>query len=247
MRGESLSKSDSSTEATHKPPRRDDAIQQRESQEEPDSTNQQRPDDGRPSPDDRQFGDSVRAFEAGAETAASGLVELFKWVLYGALVLAAGYFSWRFRAEVAKAVRDFVRELRDLLSGLFGRRRRGALPAPEELVITVLPPPFASFVDPFATGVAGRYSLSELVRYSFEAFEAWSREHDCQRPPDRTPHELARSVARRHAYIKAEATHLAELYARAAYARGELPETTREQLQSLWRKMRQASIPSPPI
>jgi hypothetical protein len=115
----------------------------------------------------------------------------------------------------------------------------------EALHIEIPPAPFSSFADPFATGIAGRYSLAELVRYSFEAFEAWSREHDCPRLPDRTPHELVRDVMRRHAFIKSESAQLAELYARAAYARGELPDTTREQLQSLWHKMRQGSTRQP--
>lgn len=202
-------------------------------------------DDSEQSSGDSEIGNAVRMLETGAETAASGLIEMLKWVLYAAIILAAAYFLWRFRAEVAAGFRDFLQGLRDFLSGLWGGRSRRDLPAAEALHIEIPPAPFSSFADPFATGIASRYSLAELVRYSFEAFEAWSREHDCPRLPDRTLHELVRDVTRRHGFIKSEANQLAELYARAAYARGELPDTTRQQLQSLWQKMRQGSARQP--
>lgn len=77
----------------------------------------------------------------------------------------------------------------------------------------------------------------ELVRYSFSAFEAWSSEHGCPHEPDQTPHELVREVVRLNAHIGADARNLAELYARAAFARGQLPASTSAQLEALWRQM----------
>jgi hypothetical protein len=80
-------------------------------------------------------------------------------------------------------------------------------------------------------------SPEELVRYSFSAFEAWSAEHGCPREPDQTPHELVRDVSRLNAPIAADARNLAELYSRAAFAKGQLPASTPEQLEALWRQM----------
>jgi hypothetical protein len=54
---------------------------------------------------------------------------------------------------------------------------------------------------------------------------------------------LARDVARLNASISADARNLADLYSRAAYARGELPDAARDQLRSLWRAMRQPDVP----
>lgn len=237
---EGKSKSDSSADAAQKEPGKELSPSTQAAK----APSEKPPDDSEQPSSDSQIGNAVRMLETGAETAASGLIEMLKWVLYAAVILTACYFLWRFRAEVVAGIRVFLQGLRDFVSGLWGGRIQRDVPA-EALHIEIPPAPFSSFADPFATGIAGRYSLAELVRYSFEAFEAWSREHDCPRLPDRTPHELVRDVMRRHAFIKSESAQLAELYARAAYARGELPDTTREQLQSLWHKMRQGSTRQP--
>jgi hypothetical protein len=166
---------------------------------------------------------------------------LLRWAFYAAFLLAVAYFVWRYRAEVLAALQDFLSSMRDFWDGLWGRRKAHALAADEPQQIRVPPAPFSTFADPFASGVAGRYSINELIRYSFEAFEAWSREHGCPRQPDQTPHELARDVGQLNAYIAADARRLAELYARAAYAEGEVPDTALGQLQQLWQAMRQSS------
>ncbi len=162
------------------------------------------------------------------------LAVLFKWAFYVAFALAVGYFVWRYWEDVLRAIRDFW-------AGLWGRTTAGNASADDPVAVKVPPAAFSTYADPFATGVAARYPLEELVRYSFEAFEAWSREHGCKRQPEQTPHELARDVARLNAPMAVDARNLAELYSRAAFARGELPDTTRQQLQHAWQTMRQTS------
>jgi len=187
---------------------------------------------------------AAQALQSAAE-AAGWATELLKWAIYALLGLAAAYSLWRFRAEVLSSIAEFMAGLRNWLARLFGGGRRPALATADAAEIVVPPQPFSSFADPFASGIAPRYSLAELTRYSFEAFEAWSREHNCPRQPDRTPHELVQTVSKRHKFIAAEAKQLAELYARAAYARGDLPATAREELASLWIKMRQSAAAEP--
>lgn len=173
------------------------------------------------------------------ELAAGGLAELFKWVFYGVFALAVVYLLWRSRAEVLAAFRAFLSALSEFFSGLLGGKKvRKNAAAKIDAQPEFPPAPFATYADPFAAGIAGRYSSAELVRYSFEAFEAWAREHGCTRQPDQTPHELARDVIKLNAFIAADARNLAELYARAAYAQGELPQTSSEQLRQLWQRMR---------
>ena len=172
------------------------------------------------------------------DSVAGGLAELLKWIFYGAFALAVAYLLWRSRAEVLSAIREFLAGLRAFFSGLLGRKPRHKTAADAESPLEFPPAAFSTFADPFATGIAGRYSTEELVRYSFEAFEAWAREHGCARQPDQTPHELARDVSKLNAFIAADARNIAELYGRAAYSQGELPQTSTEQLRQLWQRMR---------
>jgi hypothetical protein len=169
------------------------------------------------------------------------LAAVIKWVFYAAFALAVVYFVWRYRAEVLAAFRGFLAGVRDFWSGLFGGRRSRGGGDEAQVEIKVPPAPFSTYADPFATGVAARYPLEELVRYSFEAFEAWAREHGCHREPEQTPHELARDVAKLNAYIRGDARNVADLYSRVAYAEGELPDAARDQLRQLWQVMRQSA------
>lgn len=171
------------------------------------------------------------------ETAISPLLTIFKWVFYALFVLAVLYALWRYWPDVLAAFRNFLLELRNWWDALLGRKRDHGVDDDETPKIKVRPSPFSSYTDPFASGLAGRHSVEELVRYSFEAFEAWSREHGCPHQPEQTAHELARDVARLNSFIAADGRNLAELYARAAYAKGALPENSKELLRQLWGKM----------
>ena len=161
-----------------------------------------------------------------------------KYLFYALVVCAVGYFLWRSRAEVLAALVEILSAFASLFGGLWGSKRRVPAAADDPRVVLELPPtPFSSYADPFASGAAAGATNEELVRYSFEAFEAWSREHGCPRNLDQTPHELARDVIKQNPQIAAEARSIAELYSRAAFARGELPADSREHLRQLWRRM----------
>ena len=209
-------------------------------QDEPDGELAERSDEA---PEAEQDADSSSGFQvpSAAEAPLGLLAQLFRWALYAAIVLAVLYFVWRYRAEVLAALRDFLSGWRDFWDGLFGRRRPRSRAEEQPVMISVPAAPFSTFADPFATGVARRYPIDELVRYTFEAFEAWAREHGCQREPEQTAHELARDVSKLNAPMAADAKNMAELYARVAYAEGELPDGALQQLEHAWRAMRQRS------
>ena len=65
-----------------------------------------------------------------------------------------------------------------------GRRERGAPEPP--------PRPFASYGNPFDTGLDHQLTPDDLVVYSFEALEAWAYEHELARSPHETPMEFVR-------------------------------------------------------
>ena len=219
-------------------------------QNEPDSKSQQKDKKS----DLKRFTDSkshpaaeeMKAVGQAAATLSSILFTVIQWAVYAVVALAALYACWRFRAEILAASRSFLQELRDLWNRFFGVKRPRSASARDAQQLEIPPAPFSSYADPFATGIVGRYSMTEIVRYTFEAFEAWSREHGCPRQPDQTPHELARDVSKLNAFISVDARNLAELYSRAAYARGELSPAAGDQLRELWRKMRQSMVTSIP-
>lgn len=161
-----------------------------------------------------------------------------KWLYNLIFIAIVGYLIWRNRERVLEALRNFWQAIRDFWANLFGGRR--AEPAGEEAVaVPVAPPrPFADFPDPFATGDAQRWSPRDLVAYTFQALEAWGREHGCQRGHEQTPHEFAGRLSVCEAALGREAGNLADLYCCAAYSTGGLPRDRVSRLQELWRVMR---------
>jgi hypothetical protein len=146
--------------------------------------------------------------------------------------------------------RQLVEEMRGILLGLrrfwkrlFGGKPRpiGSVAAQPAAVAVPRTKAFADYSDPFATGVAEQLSPDELIRYSFEALEAWAREHGCARSPDLTPHEFAHQVGEREAGLARGARTLASLYCRVAYAPGTLPPADWGPLCEFWRQLADAA------
>jgi hypothetical protein len=161
-----------------------------------------------------------------------------KWLYNLIFIAIVGYLLWRNRERVMEALRNFWAAIREFWESLFGGRR--AEPAGEEAAVASAAPPrpFADFPDPFATGDAQRWPPRELVAYSFQALEAWGREHGCQRGHEQTPHEFAGRLIDCEASVGREAGNLADLYCCAAYSSGGLPRDRLGRLQELWQMMR---------
>jgi len=86
--------------------------------------------------------------------------------------------------------------------------------------------------------MADRCSADELVRFSFEALEAWAREHGWARGPDQTPHEFAHEIGTRVDSLSQDVRRLADLYCRVAYAPDTLPPRSVAPLKQLWQELR---------
>jgi hypothetical protein len=170
---------------------------------------------------------------------ASWLLSVFKWLFYAALAVLGGWWFWSHRHEVLAALRDFGQWLADFWHNLFGGRARAADAAAEEAGPKAPPlPRFADFTDPFAAGVVGRYPPEELVRYTFEALEAWARDQGYPRQPEQTPHEFTRLLASHVASLADDTLRLAELYCQVAYAPGTMPAASVTRLSHLWATLR---------
>jgi hypothetical protein len=179
----------------------------------------------------------------GLPSGVSFFAAAFKWLLYIAIAAVIGYLLWTKRVEVLAALRDFRQALADLWNRLFGQKPSPAeVVAAEEATKAPAVRHFTDFTDPFAKGVAGRYPPEELVRYTFEALEAWARDNGHPRLPDQTPHEFARSIGVAPSPLSDNARYLAELYCQVAYAPGTLPPASVSRLSRLWQEMRAAVL-----
>jgi hypothetical protein len=130
-------------------------------------------------------------------------------------------------------VRKLLDELRELWEGLFVGKSAAAA-AEEHAAANPPPPSFASYADPFLTGTASRMSWTQLVRYTFEALEAWGRDQACPRAEGQTAHEFAYALTNVDADIGRQAANLAAFYSQLAYAPRGGGSGPKESLRELW-------------
>ena len=176
--------------------------------------------------------DSQSSEDESSEASMDWIGSLVTWLLYAALALGAIWFFMKHRKEIMAALRQFWANILTL----FGRKPPQPLEFDEEDETPELPP-FAAFQNPFTSGAAGSQSPEELVRYSFEALQAWAKERELERLPDQTPIEFARRLGAYIPELAHEAGQLTRLYSGYAYAGRNPPGDCVNLLQSLWAKL----------
>jgi len=208
-----------------------------------DTTGESRPLSGELMPEHSQRPDPVQAVQQ-VSRAVGGLAGLVKWLLYLLLAAVVGYLAWKHRHELLAAVRDILRDLRAWLTGLLGRDRDPIATAPEEATGVFRPRRrFCDFRNPFASGAYRQMTAEELVRYTFEAFEAWCAERGTPRSPDQTPQELVRLTTPASDPLRPPARLLARLYSEVAYGGGRVSDRDAHRLADLWRRL-EATAPA---
>ena len=171
---------------------------------------------------------------------------VLKLLFYIAAGIAVAVLAWRYRRELIKAIADILQRLRELLARLFGAKPRDAAGSDEQVAAKkVLVRTFAEFRNPFATGDYRRMPPEELVRYTFDAFEAWASDGGCPRSADQTPAELVRAATVPGTDIGDEARRMLRLYSEVAYASATIAPATAHTLSDLWALlgMRAPAIP----
>jgi hypothetical protein len=168
-----------------------------------------------------------------------GFLKLMFYAVFFGLV---GYWLWKSRERVLAAIQQLLKELREFWARLFGGKKRPAKRVEEDPAKEARRWPFSDYVDPFASGLARQYTPERLIRYTFEALEAWARENGCAREPDQTPREFARQVAAREASLSGGAKTLAGLYNHVAYASRRPSAKAIEPLEEFWRQMRATAV-----
>ena len=167
------------------------------------------------------------------------LADALNYLLFAVILAAAAYYGYRHREFLREAWRKLLAELAELWAKLFGRPASAT-----KVTIPGAPPPlppgFATFRDPFATGQAAKWSLAELVRYSFQALEAWGRERGNVRTEEQTPGEYAQAVAAAQPTVATEVQQLAALYGQVAYGPGAASAPAAEIVRRFWLRLSQA-------
>jgi hypothetical protein len=176
----------------------------------------------------------------------SRVAPVLKWIVFAVLAVIVIVFllrgGLRYLANFFDWARRLLESLRAFWDSLFGVRRTEAADEGGEVEERRAPlRPFAWYANPFQNGMAEGMSPAELVRYSFEALEAWAFEHDLPRMTDETPIEFANRVGGDAPALEAEAKRLAALYARVLYAKGGLPANWRPVVEQFWAKMEAAA------
>jgi Domain of unknown function (DUF4129) len=157
-----------------------------------------------------------------------------KWLIYAAIAVAVAFLLIRHWSRFIEMLATFWADLLAAFGGKRGDERDGSAEpgaAPAAVVR------FAAFENPFFSGAAGRMPPAQLVRYTFEALEAWARERVVARPPEQTPLEFAQELGRRDPALAKDVTSTAELYVRVAYARKNPSRESVAVLERLWRRM----------
>ncbi len=167
---------------------------------------------------------------------------ILKWIVFAVLAVIVIVFLLRgglcYLANFFEWARRLLEALRAFWEGLFGRRAVGSAAEGGEVEERRAPlRPFRFYRNPFQNGRADEMSPAELVRYSFEAMEAWAFEHDLPRMTDETPIEFADRVGCDVPALEADAKRLAALYARVLYAKGGVPATWRGVVEQFWEKL----------
>jgi hypothetical protein len=176
----------------------------------------------------------------------SSVAPVLKWIVFAVLAVVVIVFllrgGLRYLANFFDWARRLLEALRAFWEGLFGGRRAESAAEGGEVEERRAPlRPFRDYSNPFHDGRADEMSPAELVRYSFEALEAWAFEHDLARMTDETPIEFADRVGGDVPALEADARRLAALYARVLYAKGGLPANWRAVVEQFWAKLEAAA------
>jgi hypothetical protein len=208
---------------------------------------EQRPGGGRQGPEkragrqgeQRSSGQKITPGSNSLPARAAKLAAILKWVVIAIFALVFAFFVIRALLRFLANFTGWAQRLLDAMAALWQalwRRRpsESQAGAEAEAPRPKRPAPFQSFRNPFLSGQAEKMPVTELVRYSFEALEAWAWERDLPRQPGETPLEFAERITQEVPAMEAEVRELTGYYAGLAYARLALTDECRKSLRQFW-------------
>ncbi len=162
---------------------------------------------------------------------AGGFANLFRWLVSLVLIGLIGYWLIRYRREFGAAWRDFLA----WWQGLFKTDEQAATIKSETSTSAVVAPlkSFHDFSNPFASKDASM-TAAYVIQHTFEALEAWGREHGMTRNDRETPQEFLLRLMARFPDQSDQFQNLAQIYNRLAYAGGRTSSQEVMPLKELW-------------
>lgn len=177
-----------------------------------------------PPPEPKSSDNQNNAINKLLETMSKGL----KWVVYAIGLAALLFVVWMLRDDLAK-----------LWAQLFGKKRNTE--KPEELeprsAPVEQPPSFANFKNPFRNGKAKSMFGWQLAQYTMSALEAWAREYEIEREPEKTPQEFALQLKSVDKRVSQYAREFADVYGRVAFSPEKVSREDFDPLVQLWDQM----------
>ncbi|WP_162271846.1 DUF4129 domain-containing protein [Gemmata sp. SH-PL17] len=152
-------------------------------------------------------------------------------LFFGVLKYLAPFTEW---------ARRWLEAIRAWWANLFGQKTstvRKSRADEARPLAPVRPPPFSAYSNPFADGTADGRDPSELIAYSFEAFDAWAWDRDAGREPTETALEFARRVGEAFPDRAESVARLANLYTRMAYSTLPIPGNALVVLEEVWEEL----------
>jgi len=167
-------------------------------------------------------------------TTAAVVANWLKWLFYALIVATLLYLAIRYRKQLLESLRQLWRELRELWFKLTHWGSSTKRPATTVKGGPRPARPFAHFRNPFTSGAAAKTPPSELVRYTFDAVQAWASERHHPRRDEQTPFEFAFELGRSLPYLAEDMEHLTRHYATLAYGDQPPPPESLEVLRRVW-------------
>ncbi len=156
-----------------------------------------------------------------------------RMVLIAALGAALIFGLFRYGIVILLALRDL---LASIFGGFFLEQREKR--AQESASPAMAPPPpsrpFASFVNPFANGLARKFTPDDLILYSYEALEAWASDHHNSRALHETPTEFIQRLGESQPDLCQHAAPLVRYYVAIVYGQKGFQADVVPALRQFW-------------
>lgn len=201
--------------------------------------------------DEHRTPDSLSATASQFSRALETVARWAKWLVL-AVVIAAVMVTMligilKYMAPFTDWAQRWLEHLRRWWAGLWslsGYSRRSPTESDTAEPTPRRPPPFQHFSNPFADGSVSTRSATELVQYTYAAFEAWAWDHNAGRDPSETPLELAARVGELYPETADSFHRLASLYTRITYSTNPLPNHALADLEHVWDQMMETATVS---
>ncbi|MGV3608577.1 MAG: DUF4129 domain-containing protein [Planctomycetaceae bacterium] len=162
---------------------------------------------------------------------------LLQGLFYLVAIVGAIVLAYYFREELAEAWQKFLAEWHAFWAGLGSKKSDAQAGVAEP---TTLSPPrkrFVEFANPFSS-LGRSMSPETLIRYLFEALEAWGADRGLPRKSEQTPQEYVEQLATKFPSLAQGLYLLGDLYSQVAYAKGASADNVRLTiLGKLWQQL----------